>query len=139
VSIASHAPPGDYRDPSTRERDDVWASVKNERGSTQPAIPRALIRRHVPLDSPSWTRELGPIDATRRESLLGPARTTTQPRETEGTQRAARDFDDGGAAVLAGALVPVGLAAIAEDADGGAASGTIEPLEATVVMVGGTA
>jgi hypothetical protein len=50
-------------------------------------MPRALIRRQVPFDSPSCTREFGPIDATRRACLLGPARTTTQPLEIEVTQR----------------------------------------------------
>jgi len=76
-----------HRELKTRSRADPGTSVKSEPGSTHPEMPRALIRRHVPLDSPSCTREFGPIDATRRACLLGPARTTTQPFETDVTQR----------------------------------------------------
>ena len=75
------------RELKTCARDDPGTSVKSEPGSTQPEMPRALMRRQVPLDSPSCTREFGPIDATRRDCLLGPARTTTQPLEIEVTQR----------------------------------------------------
>src|SRR5262245_16116416 len=64
-------------------------------------MPRALMRRHVPLASPNCTRVFGPMDATRRESRLGAARTTTQPLATELTQRAdGADFV--GAAVVGG-------------------------------------
>lgn len=45
------------------------------------------MRRHEPRISPNSTRELGPIEATIRESLLAPARITTQCRETERTHR----------------------------------------------------
>jgi len=45
------------------------------------------MRRQFPRASPNWTRELGPIDATRRERLLASARTTTQSREIELTHR----------------------------------------------------
>jgi len=43
------------------------------------------MRRQEPRDSPSSTRELGPIDATMREWLLASARITTQCRENERT------------------------------------------------------
>ena len=48
------------------------------------------MRRQEPRNSPSSTRELGPMDATIRESLLAPARTTTQCRDTERTHRTDR-------------------------------------------------
>jgi hypothetical protein len=55
------------------------------------------MRRHEPRASPSSTRELGPIDATIRESLLAPERMTTQCRDTDRTQRPdRRDGTDAG-------------------------------------------
>ena len=75
-------------------------ATANEPGSTHPASPLALIRRHEPRDSPNCTREPGPIDATMRPPLLASARTTTQLVEIELTQRDdVRDLDD---AVLEG-------------------------------------
>ena len=94
------------------------------------------MRRHSPRDSPNSTRDLGPIDATIRESLLAFARTTTQCLETVRTQRgdrraggetAATDFADveaigdasifggtdaGTAALVAGARATVSRAAV---------------------------
>src|SRR5262245_287635 len=57
-------------------------------------MPRDLMRRQVPRTSPNCTREFGPIDATSRDDLLGPARTTTHSRAIELTHREleARDF-----------------------------------------------
>ena len=52
------------------------------------------MRRHSPRDSPSSTRELGPIDATMRDWRLAPECTITQCRDTERTQCERRD-DDG--------------------------------------------
>jgi hypothetical protein len=83
MSIAPPPPAWRYRSTSTRDRAEPGAAAKDERGSTQPEMFRARMRRHVPRDSPSWTRESGPIDATIRDSLLGAARTTTHPFETE--------------------------------------------------------
>jgi len=72
------------------------------RGSTQPERPFARMRRHSPRDSPSSTRELGPIDATTRDCRLAPECTITQCRDTERTQcerregeTAATDFPTG--------------------------------------------
>ena len=56
------------------------------------------MRRHDPRDSPNSTRELGPIDATTRDSLLGPVRTTTQWRDTVRTHGFVRRVGDAGAA-----------------------------------------
>src|SRR3954454_9412573 len=61
------------------------------RGSTQPERPFARMRRHSPRDSPSSTRELGPIDATTRDCRLAPECTITQCRDTERTQRERRE------------------------------------------------
>jgi hypothetical protein len=69
------------------------ATTSNElRGSTQPVIPFVRMRRQSPRDSPSSTREFGPIEATMRDSLLAPDRTITQCRDTERTQRDAGRF-----------------------------------------------
>ena len=45
--------------------------------STQPAMPRNLIRRHEPRVSPSCTRELGPTEATMCAAGCASARTIT--------------------------------------------------------------
>ena len=64
------------------------------------------MRRQSPRDSPNCTREFGPIDATRRDRLLGSARTTTQSREMELTHRVARrDCDAAGAVRVVDAVV----------------------------------
>jgi hypothetical protein len=68
------------------------------------------MRRQSPRDSPNCTRELGPIAATRRERLLGSARTTTQFLETELTQRdARRDFEAAVGAAARAAADPFGV------------------------------
>ncbi len=72
-------------------------SSKELRGSTHPERPFARMRRHSPRDSPSSTRELGPIDATMRDCRLAPECTITQCRDTERTQCERRDDDVGAA------------------------------------------
>lgn len=79
------------------------------------------MRRQVPCVSPNCTRELGPIDATMRDCLLAPARTMTQSRETDDTQRALRrDF-----AAVVGAVkdVPAAGPGIAIAVDCGTTTG----------------
>ena len=66
---------------------DPLVPAKNERCSTQPASPFALIRRHPPRDSPSCTRVFGPMEAMMRDCGLALARTTTQLLAIEFTQR----------------------------------------------------
>jgi hypothetical protein len=52
------------------------------------------MRRHEPRDSPNSTREFGPIEATTRDSRLGPVRTTTQWRDTVRTHGLVRRVAD---------------------------------------------
>lgn len=75
-----------------RARRGVLRIAENEAWvtSTQPAMPRVLIRRHEPRDSPSWTREAGPTDATTRALPRASARTMTHCVATMLTHR-----DDG--------------------------------------------
>ena len=112
------------------------------------------MRRQSPRVSPSCTREFGPIDATSRDRLLGPARTTTQPLETEFTQRAdARDFDDvagvfavvvfdaaagGDAGVIgatAGGLASIGIGVVGTGVGTGVVSRSTVPALATCTRI----
>jgi len=106
------------------------------------------MRRHPSRDSPSCTREFGPIDATRRDRLLAPARTGTQSRDIELTHCVDR-FAFAFGVVVAVATRPAdsrtGLAATLEGAGcmavRGAAIGAIcggAGVGATVVAVGAT-
>jgi len=99
------------------------------------------MRRQFPRASPSWTREFGPIDATRRERLLASARTTTQSREIELTHRVVRRvFDaDGGAAFVD--ATTRGLAATGGGACtvGAGAGGSATSFVATTRVAGGSA
>src|SRR5829696_4551930 len=96
---------------------DGLAVAKNERCSTQPERPFALIRRQPPRASPSCTRVFGPMDAMTLAVRLAPARTTTQFRETVFTHTTrVRDLDVDLAGAFATALAGVFTAAF----DGGA-------------------
>jgi hypothetical protein len=123
------------RDTTTGDRVD-GVSTNSDPCSTHPLNPRALMRRHVPCDSPSWTRECGPIDATSRVPFPGPARTTTHPLDTELTQRAddrALGRGDGVAARAAPAIAASG------DDDAGAGTGMAVPLGLTSMVSGDAA
>jgi hypothetical protein len=104
----------------------VGVEANSDDVSTHPVMPRILMRRHEPRTSPSCTREFGPIDATRRDDRLGPARTMTHSRATELTQRVdERVFAVGvafraGDVVLAagGATLVVGFSIVEGDAAG---------------------
>ena len=77
------------------------------------------MRRHPSRDSPNCTREFGPIEATRRDRLLAPARTGTQSRDIELTHcvgRFAFAFDDVVAVATRPADSRTGLAATLEGA-----------------------
>ena len=105
------------------------------RGSTHPESPFARMRRHSPRDSPSSTRELGPIDATTRDCRLAPECTITQCRDTERTQcerrddeAAAADFPSGDFANEGKRDTPCGitcLGATAAGATGAAGTGLV--------------
>jgi hypothetical protein len=134
---------GFYRSARPRALVGDRAPTNDECNSTHPANPLALIRRHEPRDSPSCTREPGPIDATIRDPLLASARTTTQLVEMELTQRdVARDLDDveGFVAGLlnsdgdATALAASGLRVGSTGATG--ATATIGSAEATLTVSG---
>jgi len=124
-----------------RERVVPGAAAKDERGSTQPDMLWARIRRQVPLVSPSWTRESGPMEATIRESLLGAARTMTHAFETEVTQRA-EVFGAGGgvAGAFADKSLVDGKATVRDDGAGiGADTGVTSPADTVGGETFGTA
>ena len=75
-------------------------------------IPFARIRRQSPRDSPSSTREFGPIDATIRDCLLAPERTITQCRDTDRTQRDTGRLGGDEALVVADATDVAGFATV---------------------------
>jgi len=87
------------------------------------------MRRQVPRDSPSSTREFGPIEATMRDCRLASDRITTQWREYERTHDDRRvcadavavDFRDGDACGTVGCATDC-CAGIAAGAGLGAAS-----------------
>jgi hypothetical protein len=91
------------------------------------------MRRHVPRDSPNSTRELGPIDATSLDVLLGPERITTQSRETKRTHR----VDPRAAADVAGGVGRgSGATAIAGGVFGGVATAAIGRATACGATIG---
>ena len=102
------------------------------------------MRRHPSRDSPNCTREFGPIDAMRRERLLAPARTGTQSRDIELTQRVVgRRADDATFAVGLVVAVTGGFVAMTRAAStfvGGVTTGATSGAAATrAASVGPTA